>query len=808
MSLWFDVKYAWRLLTKSWGCSLMCASVVALSVGLAIWTYAVVYSQSLKPLGFPGSERWYSVQLAADATSRARPSVDLYTWQQIVEHNRTADILGAFADQSVVLSEGQATTSLRGGLISPRLLAATTVPMLGRTLAATDGQPGTAPVAVISYETWQHYFGGDLNVIGRTARMNATNVQIIGVLPKDYLAFDDFEVWMPLHWQKLARPQDSGLIVYPLIVLREGQTIQPILNEMKSTIARVNGDYPRLFNATRRVELIPGYRMFTHGVTPIVMMIGVMAGAVLLLGCVNISMVFFARLLERSRELALRSALGSSRQRLLRQCLVETALIVALGLIAGYALAALGVYWTHTIDSFGSRILAHGRSTNLPEMQPFDLVIAIVSAIAVWLLSTLVPAWRVARQDAAAVLAGSGKGATSRGSSKSVALLVGLQVVISCFVLVMCGNVVNAIHNEVKKPNGIDTANVLLSTDPTDFDERYAQPAQRLRYWDELSAAIERKVPGAKVAFMTAPPTRPARLAATIETREGGDNKGALTLPVTTVSANYFNVLNIGLRTGRLFDSSDNRDSQRVAVVDENMAARYWPNENAIGKRVRINTADDAPWLTIVGVVSAVRGAPYRPDAELGALYRPLRQEIPASFHLIVKLPNAAQKESVVALRAAAFGVDRDLPLHNLQALHDYIEAINLSYPAMTRVFIGIALITALLAASGLFGLISRSVAQRTQEVGIRRALGATPLRATSMFLRQGALYLSVAVIGLAFGLMVMPALSKAITNILEDIVPATLAVVVLMAAVIFTASYLPTRKALALEPGDALRYE
>lgn len=806
MTLWYDLNYAWRLLRKSWGYSLMCASVVALSVGLAVWTNALYYSQMLEPLMLPGSERWYSVQMAADSTARLRPSVDAYTWQEILKHKRSADHLGAFASATAVLSEGQASTSLRGTLISPRLLAQV-APLLGRTLRDADAQPGATAVAIVSFDSWQNYFAADPAIVGRIVRVDAAPVQIVGVLPAGFLALDDFELWQPLQVSSLARPQDSTLTVFPLITLHESQSPDSVLNEMKAAVERVNADYPDQFNPTRHPGLIPAHRMFTHGAAPIVTMMSLMAAGVLLLGCVNISMVFLARLLERSRELALRTALGASRSRLLRQCLLETALIVLLGLVAGYGLAAMGIEWTHGISSFVNRVLAGGRSTNLPMLRPIDVVSAVIFAVIVWLLSTLVPAWRVARQDAAVALAGGSKGATARGSNKSVGLLVGLQVVISCLVLVTCGNVVLAINKEASKPSGLSTAGVVLSTDPTAFDTRYAEADRRLRYWEDLTAAVESRLPGALVAFTTAPPTRPARVAVTIETRQGAEKQGTLTLPVTVVSDDYFKLMGLTLRSGRLFDSTDDRTSVNVAVVDEKMAARYWPEQDVLGKRVRLNSSDNPPWLTIVGVVSGVRGAPYRPDADLGSMYQPMRQAVPSAFHVLVKLPNAAS-DSRVTLRAAAFAVDRDLPLHNLQMLDDYLAAMSLSYSAMTSCFIAIALITALLAASGLFGLISRSVAQRTQEVGIRRALGATPWRATSMFMRQGALYLSVAVVGLVIGVLVMPLLSRTIPNILDDVVPATLGVVFLMAAVIFTASYLPTRGAVALEPGDALRYE
>jgi predicted lysophospholipase L1 biosynthesis ABC-type transport system permease subunit len=218
-----------------------------------------------------------------------------------------------------------------------------------------------------------------------------------------------------------------------------------------------------------------------------------------------------------------------------------------------------------------------------------------------------------------------------------------------------------------------------------------------------------------------------------------------------------------------------------------------------------LNPAQNGPWLTIVGVVSAVEGRPYGTDT--GALYQPLRQALPPEFLLLIKLPNP-KADSRAALRAAAFAVDRDLPLHNLQMFDDYLAALNQSYSSIIPAFILVAIMTALLAASGLFGLISRSVAQRTQEVGIRRALGASLRQATSMFLRQGAVYLSVAVVGVGLGIIVANLLSARISNVLDHVFLVTFGAIALMAIVILTATYLPSRRAVALEPGDALRYE
>ncbi|MEO8316086.1 MAG: FtsX-like permease family protein, partial [Pseudomonadota bacterium] len=369
-----------------------------------------------------------------------------------------------------------------------------------------------------------------------------------------------------------------------------------------------------------------------------------------------------------------------------------------------------------------------------------------------------------------------------------------------------------AVKQELGKPTSIDVSGVWVSTAPTVFvDARHAQASERLRYWDALRAGIEGRVAGARVAYSTAVPTRPVRFSVAIEGLEGGTGQAALTLPLTSVSDNYFELLGIKLRAGRWFDLTDTVTSPGVIVIDEVMISTYWPAAvgrtnaaaNVLGKRIQLDPATNGPWLTIVGVVSHVRPGPYNQDA--GFIYRPLRQAVPAAFHVLAKIP-VAGAHARDALRAAAFAVDRDLPLHNLQTLDDYLRAVNISFTALIPELSAIGLITMILAATGLFGLISRSVAQRTQEVGIRRALGATQWQAIAVFLRQGALYLSIGIVGVGVGLVV--ANLTTIPNIMAGALPVTCGVLVLMATVIFAASYLPARRAVALEPGDALRHE
>jgi putative ABC transport system permease protein len=802
----FDLKYAWRLLIKSWGYSLLCIGVVALSLGLALWAYALVYSQALKPLDMPGSERWYSVQIAKEKTSLARPAVDAYTYQQMMARGGGVDHLGAFVMRNVLVSEGEASVSLRAADISPGLFTATGAkPLLGRMFESSDSDSNGAPVAILSYDTWKNYFAGDRGILGRQTRIDAQLVQIVGVMPEGMHAFHDFELWMPLQPTHLVQPTDSDAKLAPFIVVGDGQSKEAVAGALQAVVRDVNQGYPNLFNTQRNVQLIPARLMSTHSLLSVVSIISLLALAILVLGCVNIGLVFLARLLERSRELALRAALGASHGRLMRQSLLETALMVLAGLIVGFALAAGGVEWAQGIGDFTARIQAAGRPSNPLMLRTADLAVAALIAIMIWLLSTLVPARKIASQDASIALAGSGKGSAGHASSKSTMFLVGLQVLISSIVLVLCGNLVLAVNAEANKPSGIDVERVVVTTAPTSFDDRYAEPSRRLAYWNDLQASVATKIPGTQVAFATALPSLPKAVSVDIEASEGDAGAGGLTLPLVAVSEAYFDLLGVTLRSGRLFDSTDNASSLLIALVDEKTASRYWPGQNAIGKRIQLNPADNGPWLTVIGVVSAVAGAAYRNDN--GVVYRPLRQALPDAFHVLAKLPEQAGT-ATVALRAAAFEVDRNLALHNPQTLDDYLTSVDMDYKSMIPVLAVITLITVLLAATGLFGLISRSVAQRTQEVGIRRALGATPWQSISMFLRQGWIYLGISEVGMAIGVVFTSLASSEFANILDNVVPVTLGVLMLMVLVIFLAAYLPARRALVLEPGDALRYQ
>jgi putative ABC transport system permease protein len=806
-NLWFDIRYAVRLLRKTAAHSLLSALVVALSVGLALFIFVMNYAIAFRPLPFKDSGNWLSVQIAAKSTEKARARLDIYTYQQLLSRRRDVNHIGAFSSREAVLSEGEESNPLRASAISPNLLAAMDVaPQLGRIFAKTDGQSGSAPMVILSHATWQEYFSSDAAIIGKKVRIDAQPMQVIGVMPKGFYAFQDYQIWFPLSLQPIASPSDSTTEVSAFVRVDDGQTADAILKEMQPVADDVNKQFPRTFDATRQVQLVPAFRIYSHRNMPIIIVSSLIALAVLMLGAVNISMIFYARMLERSRELALRSALGSSRGRLLRQCLLESVVVVMLGLIVGIGLAIIGVEWGQSIRDFPSQVLASGYPEDYPELRAIDLSVAILAAALIWLASTLIPARRIVKQDAAKVISGSGKGVSSGGGNSKVAMiLVGIQVIISCMLLVICASMVLAVSDEAGKPKGVTTSGIYVSTSPTVFDQRYAEPTARINYWNELTTAIGRRIPGADTTYATAVPTRPVDQPIVIENREIAASEGMLTLPVVAVADNYFELLGIRLISGRLFDNTDSDTSLGVIVVDARTAKRYWPDQDLIGKRVQIDPTGNGPWLTVIGVVSHVAGEPYGGDK--GAIYRSIRQAAPDSFHLLVKSP-ATGNNPAAAIRESAFTVDRDLPIHNLQKFDDLLAALDIGFASMIPVFSVIVGITVLLAASGLFGLISRSVVQRTQEIGIRRALGSSIVRVKSIFMRQAMTYLVIGLVGGGVGVIATNYLASMIPNALAGIAAVIAGVLVVIFLVIFSATYFPTRRAVTLEPGEALRYE
>jgi putative ABC transport system permease protein len=532
-----------------------------------------------------------------------------------------------------------------------------------------------------------------------------------------------------------------------------------------------------------------------------------MAAGIAMLGSMNIGMLFFARLKERSKELALRNAVGASRWSILRQCLLESSVIVIVGLLIGTTLAVGAGIWMQNQFEYLAEGVPYANTAEF-RVGWRHLVVAVLAAVGIWLLSTLAPAWRVSNQDASQVLAGGGKGVSGGVGAKAAGVLVGLQIMISCMVLVTCANTVNQIYTAANKPMGFNTDQIAVSRTTTRFGSAYQDPKKRLQYFETLASNVMARDADAKLAFATAVPgtdTVTTRMA--FEANETVAVRDLPVLRVVPVSEDYFDVLGIKLRSGRLFDSTDNAESTQVAILDENFAKRYWPNQDPLGKRIRLNPADSGPWLTVVGIVSHV-GLASDAASYKGKLYRPLNQAAPNEFVAIVKSP---KPEPAVrsALTSAAFAADRDLPLGTVESLTQFFEKRRSG--GIDYVFVGVGIITAFLAATGLLGLISRSVALRVHEVGVRRAVGATQWQVTQLFLRQGALHLAIGIVfGGSLGVLATAGIGSTalFPGILDSIVGVTLAVFVGLAAVTLSASYFPTRRAAAVEPGNALRYE
>ena len=805
--LLFELKYAARLLRKTASNSLLSALVVALSVGLALFVFVMDYAIAFKPLPFEGSDKWVSIQIAQKQGENSRARVDEYTYQEMLKHSSKLDHIGAFGGREAVLSEGEESETLRAAVISPGLLREMKVkPEAGRLFDESDAQSSSVRSAIISHSAWTTYFSSDNSIIGKSVRIDAEPVRIIGIMPADFFAFQDYELWFPYSPRNMVAPDEAALELSPFVKLKPGQGLDDVRSEVSGIVSNLNKSNAQFYGADRSADAVPAYRIYSHANMPVIFVSGIIALAVLILGGINISMIFYARMLERSRELALRAALGASKARLLRQSLIETVVVIAIGFAFGILFALIGVDWGQSIREFPARILATGLSMDYPELRIADVLIAMLAACAIWLASTLLPAWYVLKQDPAKVIAGSGKGvSTSQKRSRSATVLVALQVMISSALLFISLSLVFAIANEASKPKGLQVKDIYVSTEPTTLGSSYQTATQKNNYFQQLESAISSSIANSQTGFATALPSRPGEMALFVENQGMSESGATPQIPVTEVSDSYFPLLGIKLKSGRLFDATDTETTTPVAVIDEVIASRYWPNQDPVGKRMRLGADTSARWSTVVGVVSHVAGQPYSGDP--GLVYLSIRQTSPSAFYAITKVPQASTSIPK-QIRMAAFSVDRDVPLHNLQKFDDVLEALDIGYASIVPVFSVIVGITILLAASGLFGLISRSVAQRTQEVGIRRALGSTKSGIMRLFMRQSILHLIIAFVGGAIGVALTSMMTAVIPNALASVVIVVLAVVSIMFLVVFSASYLPSRRAVNLEPSEALRYE
>ena len=804
----YDIRYALRSLRRSPVFTVVAVLTLSLGIGATTAIFSVVHGVLLTPLPFPDAGRLVIVWMD---NRRMGMSEDIHSWPNYVDLRTQNQV---FTDLAGYGGGGQNVTGgcpedacepqrVGAAFTTANLFSVLGVsPALGRTYTSEEEEPGNEGVVVISHGLWTRLLAADSAAIGRTIRLNGRERTVIGIMPRGF-AFPepDTDLWVPLALPPQAREARSSYFLRVVGRLKPGVTLERAQLDMSVLAQRLEMQYP--VNRDLGVNLEP----LTEEVvgrtlrTALWVMLGAV-GAVLLIACANVANLLLSRAAVREREIGVRVALGAGRLRLVRQLLTESVLLAILG-------GALGIFLAWT----GLRLLTGIAPAEIPRLEHvrIDVVVLLVTlgiSMLTGVVFGLVPALHASRSSLTDALRESGRGGTAgrRGHRMRRGLAVA-QVALVVVLLTGAGLLFRSYLQLQQvdlgfRPERLLTMRLALT------GASYQSPEQRIAFFDALLERL-RQVAGAAGAgaisdiFLSQTPTSTTF---TIEGRPRTLEMENIEVPLDAVTPDYFRVMGIPLLRGRTFTEQDARDGPQVAIINENMARRFWPDEDPVGKRFKYGGPEsEAPWNTIVGVVGDMRRTGY--DAPVRyETFRPYTQRAVGQMTVVVRTTREPLTLAP-SVREVVRSIDPELPVFQVSSMDERLAAMVAQRRfsmTLLGVFAALALVLGLV---GVYGVTSYLVAQRTREFGLRIALGADPARVVRLVVGQGML---VAGIGVALGLAGALALTRLMASLLYDVSPtdfATLAAVTaLLVMATLLANYVPARRAARADPLAALR--
>jgi predicted permease len=799
-----DILLGFRRLARTPGQTL--AAVAALTLGIGLSTAAFSMTWGIVVRGLPVEKPGQILHLESDNPPQNQPSLGVYL-QDFLEWRRrqtSFEGLAAYQLQTANLSGDRQAERVEGARLSADAFDLLRVrPALGRGFRAGEDSPQAERVVVLGWDLWQARYGGDPEVIGRAVRVNGAPATVVGVMPEGFGFPLHQQVWEPMRLDPGRSPRGSGPTVEVFGRLRDGVTAERARAEMSGIARALAAELPAT-NRGRGAVVRP-YTEKYLGDGP-AQVLHAMLGAcllVLVLGCTNVAALGSARAAQRTREMAVRTALGASRGRLLRLLLVESFLTAALGTLLAIPLAAAGV------RTFNSLIAERG----VPFWVEVDLdrralLFAAGLTLAAGLASGLVPALQAARAGLADVLKDEGR-STGRRQGWTLRAIVVLEVAVSCALLVSAGLMIQNVRH-VSTRTGFRTAR-LFTARLALSEDRYAANAARVRFVEELLRRL-REDPAvlAAAAGSYLPATGSATSACAVEGEAYAAERDYPVAHNASVSADFFERFGAGVLRGRGFASMDTPASLPVVVVNESFARQRWPRQNPLGRRIRIALGrPDEPWRTVVGVVPDLAMEHVAISDDGAGFYLPLSQEAPAVLSLVIETRDPDPLTVTRRVRGHVAAVDRDLPIYYVYSMARAVEIVGFFPRFFAASFSIFGLAALLLASVGIYGVLALAVARRTPEIGIRMALGARPGSVLVLVLRQG---LAELFFGLALGLLLAWPAAKMLGSLLVGVdpqdPPTFLGVALVLAAVSLLACWFPARRASRTDPVAAIRYD
>jgi putative ABC transport system permease protein len=802
-----DVRYALRMLVKHPAVSGLAVMALGLGIGLTAVMFSIVYGALLRGLPFENGDRIVAVQRANPSIGAENMGVSIHDYLDWREQQSSFTHLAALYGGTVNIRWSDEPARYDGSFVTANTFAALGAnALIGRTFTEDEDEPGAPGAVILSYPLWMERFGGDPGALGQTVTVNGEAAEIVGVMPEGFAFPNRQDVWVPLRMNALELPRNEGTWLSVFGPLAEGREVDAAMLELTGIAARLAEEYPETNEGV--VPVIRPYTEQSIGTEAVALLYTMLAAVslVLLIACANVANLLLARAAHRTREVGVRTALGASRWRVVTQLVVEALALALVAAAIGAVIAWIGV-------GIFDRAVA-------PTNPPFFMHFAVDAPILLFIVgaATLsavvaggIPAWKASGMDVGEVLKDESRGSSSLRIGRLSKVLVVGEIAMSVGLLVAAGLMTKSIATLRDYDYGFETDR-MFTTRLGLFEADFPGVADRRAFYDQLEDRV-REIPGVRYAAL-----------GTILPGGWGGGQTSIAIEGVTytetrdypfarsgeITPGYFDVAGVSLVEGRDFTPLDDASSDRVAIVNQSFARTYFPGESPVGRRFRPDRGQDADgWLTIVGVAPDLfmEGVGNR-EGDPAGYYRPIAQSDAQFMSVLARGPEEPMTltESV---RQAVTSVHADTPIYYSETLTERIAEGTWFYNVFGTLFVVFGAVALFLAAVGLYGVMSFSVARRTSEVGIRMALGASRKQVLSLIIRQGGEQLAI---GLALGLGLAVLISRALRVALFEVSPndpVVFATIVLMlGATGVLATLVPARRATRADPAIALRHE
>jgi predicted permease len=807
-----DLRYAFRGLGKNPGFTAVVLLTLALGIGANSAIFSVVNAVLLEPLPYPESER--IVRLWSYYTQRDMPPVHVSEGEFLdyQAQSRSFEAMGVFVSQDANLTGEGEPERVLATYTSHGFFPVLGVPAaLGHPFGPEEDRAGGAPAVVISHGLWQRRFGSDPRIVGKSIQVNGREVPVAGVMPPDFQFPENTDLWAPLQVDPANQTPRGEHFLGLIARLKPGVSLASAQGEISSIAGRFGERFPIQYppDSGWSVRLVPLLDEIVGESRRGLMVLLAAVALVLLIACVNVANLLLARAQTREREVAIRVALGAGRAGLVRQSLIEALLLALVGGGLGLLFAHWGIAAFLAINP---EPVPRAAGIGLDgQVAGFTLALALLTG----LVLGLVPALSASRPDLQASLKEGGKSTAGSGFLRFRRLLVGAEVAIALVLLIGAGLMIRSFAQLQRVDPGFNPEN-LLTLEITVSHASYAEDRDAAQFYNRLLDRIA-TLPGVESASSVSllPFADAGGRSGTVGAEGTPFTPGQTILPepeLRSIDYRYFETLEIPVVRGRAFTAFDDQRAYPMAIVDEALARRLWPGQDAVGKRFKLGPPTEenqAPWVTVVGVAGETRQFGLGQEDSRGVVYFPQLRRAERAQYLVIRTESDDPLSLAGLVRRTVRSLNPDQPVANVTSMEERISR-SLAQPRFSMTLLAaFAAIAAALAAIGIYGVVAYSVGQRTQEIGVRMALGAQRNDVLKLVVRQG---MTVVLLGLGVGLVLAFWATRALAGLLYAVQTTDamtfVTVPLFLTAVALVANLLPARRAAKLEPTIALRYE